>query len=76
MTSRSMGDSTVRMREYVGFIMIFMGTDCQLPYPPSFDAMHVTPWQYWCVTNGHTSKGGRESAIIRHIPQVIIDKNC
>jgi hypothetical protein len=26
MTSRDMGDSTVRMREYVGYIIIFMGT--------------------------------------------------
>ncbi len=59
MTSRGMGDSTVRMREYVGYIMIFMGTACQLPSHPSFDAMHVTPWQYWCATNGHTSKAGR-----------------
>ncbi len=32
---------------------------CQLPSHPSFDAMHVTPWQYWCATNGHTSKAGR-----------------
>ncbi len=65
MTSRGMGDSTVRMREYVGFIIIFMGTACQLSSHPFFDAMHVTPWQCWCATNGHTSKAGRNRLIFR-----------
>jgi hypothetical protein len=68
MTSRGMGDSTVRMREYVGYIIIFMGTACQLSSHPFFDAMHVTPWHIGVpqMVNGHTSKAERNRRLFAY----------
>jgi hypothetical protein len=71
MTSRGMGDSTVRMREYVGYIIIFMGTACQLPSHPSFDAMHVTPLAVLVCHQWSYQQSWAESVTVRHIPQRI-----
>ncbi len=71
MISRGMGDSTVRMREYVGYIMIFMGTGLpaslsSLLRRHACDTLAVLVCHQWSY-----QQIWAESATIRHIPQRI-----